>query len=163
MHESRYTGSTPLRKRIGVDSLAMERTTGSVDEHLASIDGSRGEDMRKLDELIREQMPGAERHLYEGTFWGGSDQQIVGYGIMDYRNKSGADVEWFLVGLAAQKNYISMYVNAVDGGKYLLSSYEGRLGKVKQGSASISFNRLDDVDLDTVEELLGRSAELGGS
>lgn len=138
----------------------MERTTGSVDEHLASIDGSRGEDIRKVDELIREQMPGVERHLYEGTLWGGSDQQIVGYGILDYQNKAGDDVEWFLVGLAAQKNYISMYVNAVDGGKYLLASYEGRLGKVKQGSASISFNGLDDVDVEALTEMVKRAGEL---
>jgi len=140
----------------------MERTTGNVAEHLASFEGSRGEDIRKLDELIREQMPGVECHLYEGKLWGGSDQRIVGYGTLDYRNKSGDDVEWFLVGLAAQKNYISIYVNAVDDGKYMLSGYEGRLGKVKQGSASISFGGLDDVELDTLTELLRRSAELSG-
>lgn len=134
----------------------MERTQRSVDEHLVSIDGSRGEDIRKLDELIQESMPGAERHLYEGNLWGGSEQQIVGYGILDYRNKSGDDVEWFLVGLAAQKNYISMYVNAIDDGGYLLAHYEGRLGKVKQGSASISFSGLDDIDLAVLTEMLER-------
>jgi hypothetical protein len=139
----------------------MERTARSVDEHLASIDGVRGEDIRTLDEIIREQMPEAERHLYEGTFWGGSDQQIIGYGILDYRNKSGDDVEWFLVGLADQKNYISMYVNAVDDGKYLLDQYEGRLGKVKKGSASISFASLDDIDLAGLSEMLGRANTIG--
>lgn len=139
----------------------MERTTRSVDEHLASIDGNRGEDIRKLDEIIQEQMPGSERHLYEGTFWGGSDQQIIGYGILDYRNKSGDDVEWFLVGLAAQKNYLSMYVNAVEDGKYLLAQYDGRLGKVKKGSASISFTCLDDVDVATLTEMVGRAGVIG--
>lgn len=139
----------------------MERTTKSVDEHLASIEGDRGEDIRRLDEIIREQMPDVGRHLYEGTFWGGSDQQIVGYGILDYRNKSGSDVEWFLVGLAEQKNYISMYVNAVEDGKYLLDQYEGRLGKVKKGSASISFAHLEDVDVPGLTEMLGRANAIG--
>jgi hypothetical protein len=139
----------------------MERTTKSVEEHLASIDGDRGEDIRELDGIVREQMPEAERHLYEGTFWGGSDQQIIGYGILDYRNKSGEDVEWFLVGLAEQKNYISMYVNAVEDGKYLLDQYEGRLGKVKKGSASISFASLDAVDLAGLTEMLGRANAIG--
>jgi hypothetical protein len=139
----------------------MERTTKGVDEYLASIDGDRGEDIRTLDEIIRQQMPRAERHLYEGTFWGGSDQQIVGYGILDYRNKSGDDVEWFLVGLAEQKNYISMYVNAVEDGKYLLAQFDGRLGKVKKGSASISFASLTDVDVAALTEMLGRANTIG--
>lgn len=135
----------------------MERTSSSVAEYLASVDGSRGEDIRTLDELIRDQLSEPERHLYEGVLWGGTEQRIVGYGILDYRNKSGDEVEWFLVGLAAQKNYISMYVNAVDDGKYLLTRYEGRLGKVKQGSASISFSSLADLDLEVLTEMLGRA------
>lgn len=135
----------------------MERTNSSVDEYLASIDGPRGDDIRKLDDLIRGQLSELERHLYEGALWGGTEQRIVGYGILDYRNKSGDDVEWFLVGLAAQKNYISMYVNAVDDGKYLLAQYEGRLGKVKQGSASISFSSLADLDIEVMTEMLGRA------
>ena len=139
----------------------MERTTKSVDGFLATLEGKRGEDIRRLDELIREQLPRAERHLYEGKFWGGSDQQIVGYGILDYENKSGDDVEWFLVGLAAQKDHISMYVNAVEDGQYLLAQYKERLGKAKLGSASISFTSLDGLDLAALGELLSRAGQLG--
>lgn len=139
----------------------MERTNKSVDEHLDSIEGARGEDIRRLDEIVRTHLPEAERHLYEGKFWGGSDQQIVGYGVLDYRNKSGEDVQWFLVGLAEQKNYISMYINAVEDGKYLLDQYAGRLGKVKKGSASISFRSLDAVDVGVLGEMLGRASEVG--
>lgn len=139
----------------------MERTATDVNGYLERVEGERGEDIRHLDELIREQLPRAERHLYEGKLWGGTDQQIVGYGILDYRNKSGDDVQWFLVGLAAQKDHISMYVNAVEDGQYLLAQYEGRLGKAKLGSASISFTSLDDVDIAALGELLSRAGELG--
>jgi len=139
----------------------MERTSEDVDEYLDSIGGERGEEMRQLDRSITERMPGAGRHLYEGKFWGGSDQQIVGYGVMDYTNRSGDAVEWFTVGLAAQKNYISMYVNAVENDNYLLGQYEGKLGKVKTGSASISFNTLDDVDYESLMDLVERAARLG--
>lgn len=139
----------------------MERTNKSVDRHLASLNGEKGEEMRSLDADIRERMPGAKRHLYEGKFWGGSDQQIVGYGVMDYTNRSGEEVEWFTVGLAAQKNYISMYVNAVENDTYLLGQYKGKLGKVKMGSASISFNTLDDVDYDSLMNLVERAGQLG--
>ena len=137
----------------------MKRTAASVDDHLAAIGGQRGEDMRLLDRSIREQLPGQPRFLYEGTFWGGSDQQIVGYGTMDYVNRSGESVEWFLVGLAAQKNYISIYVNAVEDGAYLLAAYKDRLGKVKAGSASISFGNVDDLEFETLMELIGRTGK----
>jgi hypothetical protein len=105
-------------------------------------------------------MPGAERHLYEGTFWGGSEQQIVGYGVMDYTNRSGEEVEWFVVGLAAQQRYVSMYVNAVENDAYLLRQYEGKLGRAKIGSASISFATIEDIDFDNLMELVTRAGEL---
>lgn len=138
----------------------MERTRKSVDAYLASIQDERGDDIRRLDQAIVERMPGAQRHLYEGKFWGGSDQQIVGYGMMDYENRSGDNVEWFVVGLAAQKNYTSMYVNAAKDGRYLLRDYEKRLGKAKVGSASVSFGNLDDVDFDVLMELVEEAGRL---
>lgn len=117
--------------------------------------------MRQLDRSITEKMPGAGRYLYEGKFWGGSEQQIVGYGVMDYTNRSGDAVEWFTVGLALQKNYISIYVNAVENDVYLLGQYKGKLGKVKMGSASVSFGTLDDVDYVSLMDLIERAGELG--
>ena len=138
----------------------MERTTTSVDDHLAAIDGGMGEDMRLLDEQISRRMPGRDRHLYEGKLWGGSDQHIVGYGVMDYTNRSGNEVQWFAVGLAVQKTYISMYVNAVENDAYLLSQYEGKLGKVKVGSAAVSFDSVADVDWDNLMELVERASAL---
>lgn len=147
-----------LRRARGHSVSPMERTSKDVEEFLAGLNGKQGEDIRSLDEAISSRLPGAERHLYEGKFWGGSDQQIVGYGVMDYTNRSGEEIEWFLLGLAAQKNYISMYVNAVDDGQYLLRQYEGRLGKVKLGSASISFDRIDDVDIDNLLDMVDKAA-----
>ena len=136
----------------------MRRTDTDVAGFLTSLEGKQGEDMRYLDSFISERMTGHERHLYEGTFWGGSDQEIIGYGVMDYTNRSGEDVEWFMVGLAEQKNHISLYVNAVEDGQYMLRQYEGKLGKAKLGSASIAFSTLEDIELDNLLELVGRAA-----
>lgn len=135
----------------------MERTTKDVDQFLAGLHGKRGDDIRLLDAAITERMPNHPRHLYEGTFWGGSDQQIIGYGVMDYTNKSGEDVEWFIIGLAEQKNYISMYVNAVEDGEYLLRQYEHHLGRAKVGSASLTFDSVDHLDLGTLFEMIDRA------
>ena len=140
----------------------MEITGTDPSDHIESLpDDFRG-DIALLDAEITKRMPGASRVLWEGKFWGGSDQNIIGYGRFAYTNASGKDVEWFMVGLAAQKNYISMYVNAVDDDGYLLARYADRLGKVKIGSASISFDSVEDVDLDALMELVEKAGQCLG-
>ena len=134
----------------------MEVSNTTPDEHLAQLDD---DDMSLLDREITARMPGAARFLWEGKMWGGTDQAIIGYGHFSYKNSSGKEVEWFMVGLAQQKNYISMYVNAVSDGGYLLDDYKARLGKVKTGSASISFDSVGDVELDVLMELVERAGE----
>ena len=136
----------------------MEISKQSVDDHLAALPDLVREELILLDAEIVHRMPGASRVLFEGKFWGGRDQEIIGYGEFRYTNSSGKSGEGFMVGLAAQKNYISMYVNAVDDDGYLLSKYKDRLGKVKTGSASISFKTVDDVNLDVLMELVNTAA-----
>ena len=55
---------------------------------------------------------------------------------------------------AGQKSTYSLYLNAVRDGAYLGRSYGGRLGKVKLGSASIGFTRLEHLDLEVLTEML---------
>ena len=119
--------------------------------------------MSELDAIITSCLPGRSRTLWEGTFWGGSDQRIVGYGEIVQSRPRGEPVEWFLVGLARQARYYSLYVNAVDDGTYLLARFGDRLGDVKVGSASVSFTRLDDIHLDELSALLTRAHELTSS
>jgi len=139
----------------------MERSTTDPDDFLAALDD---EDvraaMRRLDELIVANMPGRSRTLWEGVFWGGTEQSIIGYGDIVQPRPRGESVEWFAVGLARQSANYSIYVNAVDDGDYLGRQYADRLGKVKVGAASIGFRRLDDVDLDVLAELVARAHEL---
>ncbi|MGB7859762.1 MAG: DUF1801 domain-containing protein [Acidimicrobiia bacterium] len=136
----------------------MEISAKSPDAFLASLPPDEKADMELLDAELTKRFKGRSRLLYEGRFWGGSDQSIIGYGEISYENRSGERVNWFMVGLARQKAYISMYVNAVGDGGYLLRAYADRLGKVKTGSASISFKSVDDVEMDTLMELVEAAA-----
>lgn len=113
----------------------------------------RREDIRELDSLIAKVFAGQPRVMWEGKFWGGSEQAIIGYGDLTYQRPSGP-VEWFMVGLAAQKDHISLYVNAVDDGEYAVKKFAPRLGKVKAGSAVITFKKVADLDLEALDELL---------
>lgn len=138
----------------------MERSTTTPDQHIASLPDGVREDMEALDGVIAEVFAGQERVLWEGPMWGGTHQQIIGYGAYRYQGRSGGEGEWFIIGLAVQKNYLSLYVNAADGGQSLGKAYAPRLGKVKAGSANLQFKRAADLDLDVLRELVVRAREL---
>lgn len=124
----------------------MQRSDTPIDEHLASIDPRFRDDVITLHEELAALFVDSEPVLYEGKFWGGSDQAIIGYHPYTYRRSDGTQVQWFVVGLGAQKNYISLYVSAVVDGEYLSKRDGPDLGNVKVGSSSVSFKSLDDVD-----------------
>jgi hypothetical protein len=141
----------------------MQRTDTDPAEIIAAAPEALRADFATLDARISEVMAGLARVAWEGVFWGGSQQRIIGYGDYRYEGRSGASGEWFMVGLAAQKQYLSLYVNAADDGEYLVKRYAGRLGKVKAGSANVTFRRLAEVDLDALLEMVARARELMAS
>ena len=138
----------------------MDRSATSPDEHIASLPDGVREDVAALDATISRAMAGEERVLWEGKFWGGTQQRIIGYGSYRYKGRSGAAGEWFVVGLAAQKSYLSLYVNAAEDGVPLPKLYGPRLGKVKAGSGNVQFKRLADVDLDVLSQMVARALAL---
>jgi len=141
----------------------MEKTGKDPSAYLDALPDDRREDMKTLDRTIWGVMQGHSRVLWEGVFWGGSEQTIIGYGDYISKRSRGQTVEWFMVGLALQKRYISLYINAVEDGQYLLGKCEGKLGKAKLGSASIAFKTLADLDLDNLLEMVSRASELSAS
>lgn len=138
----------------------MEKsTTRSPDQFIDTLEPGVGDEIRRLDEVISTAMTGQSRVLWEGKFWGGTEQSIIGYGDFTYQ-RGKETLEWFKVGLAAQKSYISLYVNAADEQGYLSRRYAERLGKVKLGSSAISFKSSDDIDLEVLREMLAETIRL---
>lgn len=138
----------------------MQKTNSSPAEYIASLPSDRREDMERLDSLIAQLMADQPKTLWEGRFWGGTDQEIIGYGEYRYEKSNKETAQWFIVGLASQQKYISIYVNAADGDAYLTEKYAGRLGKAKVGKSSISFNSIDDLDLDQLSDLVTEAKRL---
>jgi hypothetical protein len=135
----------------------VERSTTTPDEFIARLPDGVRDDIATLDAVIADEMQGTERVLWEGPMWGGTEQRIIGYGSRQYTNRSGTHVDWFVIGLAAQKNYLSLYVSAADEDGYLLGRYADRLGKVKIGSANATFKRATDIDLAVLREMAAQA------
>jgi hypothetical protein len=137
----------------------VQRSATPPDEHIAELPDRIRQDVAALDAELSRVFAGHERVLWEGPMWGGTHQRIIGYGAMVQQQRTGA-VEWFVVGLAAQKNHLSLYVNAVDDGQYLVKRWADRLGRVKVGSANVTFRHLADLDLPAVVAMAERAREV---
>lgn len=132
----------------------MQITDRSPDDYLAELEPKFRNEMRELDTLVTNIFAGHSRVMWEGIFWGGTEQSTIGYGDLIQQRPKGADVHWFMVGLALQKSGPSLYVNAVVDGQYIGKVYAERLGKVKIGSASIGLRKLEDVNMSALTQLL---------
>ena len=138
----------------------MERVESSPDDYIANQKPDIRKVLEALHILIKTALPDRDCCMWEGTFWGGSEQQIIGYGNYSYQRSDKKRVEWFTVGLTRQKNYFSVYVNAVEGKDYLAEIYGPRLGKVKTGKSSISFRSLSDVNLSVLNEMIEHAEKI---
>ena len=138
----------------------MEQTNTSPDDYIASQTPDVRAVLEKLHTLIKKALPDQDCCMWEGVFWGGSEQKIIGYGNYSYQRSDKKRVEWFIVGLTRQKNYFSVYVNAVEAESYLTERYGPRLGKVTTGKSSISFRNLTDVHLDVLSEMVEHAGKI---
>lgn len=134
----------------------MEKVKTAPAAYIKSLPDEFRPTIASLDKEISKVMNGESRVLWSGVFWGGTEQNIIGYGDLVYERR-GKKVEWFKVGLALQKNYISLYVSAVEDNKYLGQKYGKELGKVKIGASSISFKNLDDLNLPNLLKLIEKA------
>jgi len=87
---------------------------------------------------------------------------MPGYGIFKYKNYKKEIIDWPIVALASQKNYISIYVCAVESGEYLAERYKNKLGKVSVGRSCIRFKKIEDLNLKTLEKVIKLATKYPG-
>ena len=130
-------------------NAAPDATT--LTAYLAALPPDRKVALTTIHRAIRKAVPKLKAGICHG---------MLGYGIGPYRTKSGSTGEWFKVGLASQKNYISLYVCACDENEgYLAENNKERLGKVNVGKSCIRFKKLEHLDLEVALELVRKAAE----
>ena len=126
-------------------------TAATSEQYIEALDEPRRGEVRRLHELIRTTAPELEPHIASG---------MLAYGRYHYRSRSGREGDWFVIGLASNKRYISLYVSAADPANgYLAESYRERLPKTDIGRSCVRIKRLADVDLDVLANLIGEGAK----
>lgn len=116
--------------------------------HIKALAEPRRSQMLHLHELIRASIPDADVKIrdYAGT--------LIGYGTYPYSNSKGPAGDWFAVGLASRKHYISLYSMALQDGRYLVEAMLDRFPGTKAGRSCLNISKPDDVDDDAVRELV---------
>lgn len=121
----------------------------SVTEYLASVPAERKDLMRFLYDFIRKSAPSLKPHFA---------YNMIGYGSFPYHNYKNKLIRWPVVALANQKQYVSIYVCAVENGKYVAEKHKKELGNVSVGKSCIRLKKLEDIRLNVLKKIL-RDAE----
>lgn len=118
-------------------------TTVDVDAFLSAVEPERRrEDGQALNTLFKRVTGWAP------VMWGPS---MIGYGSYHYRYDSGREGESLATGFSPRKSNLSIYIMP---GYADYSAILDRLGKHKTGKSCLYVNRLSDVDLDVLAELI---------
>ncbi|GAB4285992.1 MAG: hypothetical protein Kow0098_00660 [Ignavibacteriaceae bacterium] len=89
----------------------------------------------------------------EPKMWG---ESIVGFGSYHYKYESGREGDWFLTGFSPRKQNLTLYITAG------FREYEDmlkKLGKFKTGKSCLYINRLEDIDIKVLTQLVKKSVE----
>lgn len=117
----------------------------TVKDYIASVPPERRELIEFLHAFIQQTVPGLKPHFASN---------MLGYGSFSYKNYKKEMIEWPVIALANQKQYVSLYVCAVVDGTYVAEAHAKELGKVSVGKSCIRFKKIEDLNLDALKKVL---------
>lgn len=126
--------------------LAIVKTTENSLSVENFINGIKEEQKRKDSFLLLKLMTKISKE--EPKMWGTS---IIGFGKLIYKSPaSGREVEWFKIGFSPRKANLTIYLINL---QVHAASME-KLGKHKTGGGCVYINKLDDIDIKVLEEMM---------
>jgi hypothetical protein len=128
--------------------LKTQPNSASVDEFLNSIKDEKKKTSSRRILDIMEQASGEQPQL-----WG---DRIVGFGRYHYKYASGREGDWFLTGFSPRKANLTLYITS---GFDQFPNLLEKLGKFKTGSSCLYIKKIEDIDLNILEELIRASVD----
>jgi hypothetical protein len=127
--------------------IKTKPTQVNVDDFIAAVE----KPVRRADaKVVRDMM---ERITGEpATMWGPT---IIGFGSYHYRYASGHEGDMCRIGFSPRSANLVLYVGGFPEFEELL----GKLGKHKVSKCCLYINKLADVDLGVLEEIVRRTSE----
>ncbi|RYZ18437.1 MAG: DUF1801 domain-containing protein [Chitinophagaceae bacterium] len=132
-----------------VAEIKTKENDASVDDFINSVDN---EQKRKDSHALVKMMQKATKE--KPKMWGSS---IIGFGNKRYKSPaSGREVDWFIIGFSPRKANFSLYLTTA---LHAHSPLLQKLGKHKTGGGCLYINKLEDVDLKVLEQMISEAAK----
>jgi Domain of unknown function (DU1801) len=119
-------------------------------QYIDQLEEPRRTDVARLHRLIRKTVPELKPFIGAG---------MLAYGPFHFKYPSGREGDWFRVGVASNKSYISLYACAADAKGYVAERYKKQLPRASIGKSCVRFKKLADVDEETLQALLRETAK----
>jgi len=117
----------------------------SIKEYFDLLPPDRRQPIEFLDNFIKANAPSLKPNFAHN---------MLGYGGFKYKNYKKEIIDWPLISLASQKNYISLYICAVDKDGYIAEKNQDQLGKVSVGKSCIRFKKVEDINLEGLKKVI---------
>lgn len=136
-------------KKSKLVEIKTKETEASVDDFINTID----DETKRSDSFqLLKMMEKATKE--KGKMWGAS---MIGFGNKRFQSPAtGREVDWFVIGFAPRKANLSLYLT-MD----IQQQAEAlkKLGKHKTGKGCLYINKLADVDMKVLEEMITLAAK----
>lgn len=130
-----------------VAQIKTKVNAASVEDFLNSLEQ---EQKRKDSFIILGLMENAMK--VKAKMWGSS---MIGFGEVRYKSPaSGREVDWFKIGFSPRKANLSLHL--IDLQQHAESL--AQLGKFKTGMGCLYINKLEDIDINILEQIILASA-----
>jgi len=132
----------------------MAKKAATVAEYLDGLNPERRDAIEQVRKVILDNLP-------KGY------QESLTYGVLSYEvplsrlpdTYNGQPLSY--VALGSQKNYMSLYLMNIYGdpkaAKWFKSAYKARGKRLDMGKSCVRFNKVEDLPLDVVAEVVGRT------
>jgi hypothetical protein len=126
--------------------LKTKKNDQNVDDFLKKEENpSRRKDCYEILEIMK------DITQEEPRMWG---DNIIGFGEYKYKQKSGQEGEWMLIGFSPRKQNLTLYIMS---GFTRYDNLMKNLGKYKTGKSCLYIKKLSDINKDTLKELAKES------
>ena len=128
--------------------LKTKENDASVEVFINSIEDERKkQDARTILTLMEKVMETKPK------MWGTS---IVGFGSYHYKYPTGREGDWFITGFSPRKQNLTLYIMS---GFAKYNEILTRLGKYKTGKSCLYIKKIEDIDVNVLQELVAQSIE----
>ena len=126
--------------------LKTKKNEASVEKFLDGVKDAKKREDSYIILKIMKQITKADPKM-----WGTS---MIGFGSYHYKYSSGREGDWFVTGFSPRKQSLTLYIMSG------ISKYPDllkKLGKFKTGKGCLYINKIEDVDIKILKELIKQS------